>query len=391
MTIAHISDTHNGDYLATTPPAQVLIHSGDFIHDGTKEEIDKFLGWFEKLPHPYKIIVCGNHERGLDKIGYPGLQKLLRCDAESNAKRGGSSQWFLLEDQAVVIEGVKFYGSPWNNSSMAWGMSSSHRAKKWEEIPQDTDVLITHIPPIGIFDLAWTKKDVAEAGKKCALCDGNVHPQNYAHWGCAPLREKVKALRVPLHLYGHVHDETGIKTVADASHTVFSNAAMDIDKTPNLLHLRYRPSTGTPLQSATHAAVSLPYGTVFKLYHHTADGHTLALDLDSNPSAQLQHVWFYSRRKNDNQKWLYRSGGYIESVFAPNHVLLAAGDTITCRAMSEIPEDARSNAQFQIDVSATNPQRVMLKCGNGGYLAFHEQHFAIVPAPTVACEMEVRC
>ena len=60
--------------------------------------------------------------------------------------------------------------------------------KKWEQIPKDTDILLTHTPPYGILDnVLRANGDLGE----------NV--------GCPHLRDKVKEIQVRLHVFGHIH------------------------------------------------------------------------------------------------------------------------------------------------------------------------------------------
>ena len=59
---------------------------------------------------------------------------------------------------------------------------------KWDAIPSDTDILITHGPPLGIFD-----KNIN--GFEC---------------GCGDLLQAVKErVRPRLHIFGHIHEGYG--------------------------------------------------------------------------------------------------------------------------------------------------------------------------------------
>ncbi len=54
-----------------------------------------------------------------------------------------------------MIEGLKFYGSPWQPTFHNWAFNldrGEEIKKVWDKIPNDTDVLITHGPPFGILD-----------------------------------------------------------------------------------------------------------------------------------------------------------------------------------------------------------------------------------------------
>lgn len=63
MTICCISDTH-GYKPRNLPPADVLIHVGDFTASRVqhKDESIEFLDWFCQQPYKDKFLVAGNHD-----------------------------------------------------------------------------------------------------------------------------------------------------------------------------------------------------------------------------------------------------------------------------------------------------------------------------------------
>ena len=71
-------------------------------------------------------------------------------------------------------------------------------------IPEDTNILVTHGPPLGI-------------------CDQNSAKQ---HAGCPELLDTVKRVKPQVHMFGHIHEGYGTRTTED---TLFINAA-SIDK-----------------------------------------------------------------------------------------------------------------------------------------------------------------
>ncbi len=87
------------------------------------------------------------------------------------------------------IDGVRFYGSPWTPVFMHWDFMLGPReiAEKWALIPDDTDVLITHGPPIGCLD----------------------HVPGNGHQGCAELMRRLREVRPRYSLFGHIHEEGG--------------------------------------------------------------------------------------------------------------------------------------------------------------------------------------
>ena len=210
LTILHISDTHTKLY-GQLPAADVIIHSGDFLNDGIRrglQDIQDFGSYFASLPFKLKILVPGNHEYGCDELPYAEFVSLVNPTRDPNT--------VVLIDSGIEYKGVRFYGSPWTHSSGSWGIDTDKRAQRFAQIPDDTHVLITHQPPFEVLDLAWEK-------------DGTYRP-----WGCPALREIVTRKQIPLHCFGHVHDDVGIVSVGP---TTFSNAALDIFRRPNILHV----------------------------------------------------------------------------------------------------------------------------------------------------------
>ena len=66
--ILHVSDTHmlHRSIEATfpLPPADILIHTGDFTDRGGRAEFDDFNVWLGELRPRYKhiVVILGNHE-----------------------------------------------------------------------------------------------------------------------------------------------------------------------------------------------------------------------------------------------------------------------------------------------------------------------------------------
>lgn len=173
MTILHISDTHglHGRFEAM-PPADVLVHSGDFTDNGTEAEVLDFLNWFIALDYPHKIFVVGNHD-------------LCLWDAEGIEDLPANVHF--LQDHGVTIDGVKFFGLGYNHPENL--------------IPKsDLDVLVTHEPPLEILDFS-----------------------SGVHWGNLPLRNCVEKVKPRLHIFGHAHESYGI---TNHDGTIFSNASL---------------------------------------------------------------------------------------------------------------------------------------------------------------------
>lgn len=190
MKIVCISDTHNKHNSIDIPPADLIIHAGDFTEAGTQAETMNFLTWFSSLPHPNKILVAGNHDFYLDK----------ECASILEFMPGNIH---YLKDSGVCIENINFWGAPYTRGNGSWAFNKNTAdqiMEKWELIPNNTDFVITHTPPFKILDELDNKK----------------------HVGCDKLRQRIKEIAPAYHIFGHNHNDYGIERT---SGTVFVNSS----------------------------------------------------------------------------------------------------------------------------------------------------------------------
>lgn len=193
--ILHLSDTHGQHKnLKSLPEADVIVHSGDFTFAGSEEEAYDFMNWFCNLPYKHKIFIAGNHDM---------------CMYGADHIDGLSRNVHYLYNNSVVIDGIMFYGIPMFMEDCMDGNLDVFI----NNIPDDTDVLITHMPPKGTCDLANYGKG----------------PE---HRGNATLAELLKKLHPTCHLFGHEHDAYG-KTIKE--NVIYSNACV-VDSRYNLIN-----------------------------------------------------------------------------------------------------------------------------------------------------------
>jgi predicted phosphohydrolase len=203
MKITFISDTHNKHKYLTSNAydnilgsGDVLVHAGDVSSMGKSYEINDFLNWFSKTPFTYKIFIAGNHDFHFESYH----------DIAIGYKEQGVHYLF---DSDIVIDGIKFYGSPWQPEFHGWAFNlprGSKLAEKWFKIPEDADILITHGPPFG-------KLDYVRYGNE------NV--------GCEELMKRVEEIKPKIHVFGHIHEGYGY--VFDGN-THYINAAVLNDR-----------------------------------------------------------------------------------------------------------------------------------------------------------------
>jgi Icc-related predicted phosphoesterase len=87
--------------------------------------------------------------------------------------------------------GIKFYGSPWQPWFCDWAFNLQRGPEikaKWDLIPLDTQVLITHGPPLGYGDKTFENELV----------------------GCQDLLNAILAIKPRYHICGHIHEGMGI-------------------------------------------------------------------------------------------------------------------------------------------------------------------------------------
>jgi len=100
---------------------------------------------------------------------------------------------------------VKVWGSPWQPEFFNWAFNlpraGEELKEKWDMIPMNIDILVTHGP-------AWGHLDTVI---------GN--PMNL---GCEVLTERINVVKPKIHVFGHIHSGYGYKFDGD---THYFNAA----------------------------------------------------------------------------------------------------------------------------------------------------------------------
>jgi hypothetical protein len=167
----------------------VLVHAGDFCTSGKEAQARAFARWLARQPHPYKVVVAGNHDR------------CLELDMSLGAALFEGATYLL--DRAATVAGLQFYGSPWQPEFLSWAFNlprGEPLRAVWSKIPAGIDVLITHGPPFGILDETITGTRV----------------------GCEELWPAVCRARPRLHVFGHIHEGAGAHAEGG---TLFVNAS----------------------------------------------------------------------------------------------------------------------------------------------------------------------
>ena len=173
MRLVIISDTHTRQF--ELPSGDVLIHCGDHTFHGNAHESWKSLNWLSNAGEfKHRLIIAGNHEVGWeDKRNRDALMARF-------------PKLTYLHNSGIEIDEVKFWGSPYQPFFYDWAFQKQRGEElkeNWDQIPEGTDVLITHGPPKGFGDM-------------------NVRDERF---GDEDLLNRVLQVKPKIHCYGHAH------------------------------------------------------------------------------------------------------------------------------------------------------------------------------------------
>lgn len=205
MIIDCISDLHG--IQPKLEGGDLLIVAGDITARDTSSEHIYFTQWLVEQPYKKIVMIAGNHD-GLMKNWEPQLTDNLS----------------YLVDSGCVYQGFKIWGSPWTPTFYNWHFMKDRGEdikKKWDLIPDDTEILITHGPPFGILDNVRSPLRSYKDG----------------HAGCEDLLQTLDRLKhLKLHVFGHIHEGYG---------QIIRNGVLHVNA--SIMNRDYRPEN-TPIR-----------------------------------------------------------------------------------------------------------------------------------------------
>lgn len=197
------------DLLKIPSGIDMIIHSGDCSNPrdpyNNEPEVRDFIDWYKEIPVKYKIYVAGNHDTSIEK----GL--VTKKDFED-------AGIIYLENESVVIEGIKIFGSPHTPNFGNWAFMKDRvkLERFWRlAIDEDVNIVVTHGPPKGILDKSYDRENNMEA------C------------GDKSLLNRILEVQPTYSLFGHIHNtkdivNAGIQKLS-VCNTFFSNGSVVTD------------------------------------------------------------------------------------------------------------------------------------------------------------------
>jgi len=176
MKIDAIADTHGSHEELRLEGGDILIVAGDFMTYGDLDEAVLFGAWLRRQPYTRKVVVAGNHD--------------LAAQREPAALRQALDGAIYLCDESATVLGVRIYGSPWTPQFGEWAFMYRRGSGNivWDQIPEDTELLVTHGPAYGTGLGMVPREDT----------------------GCWDLRQRIEALpKLQAHVCGHIHCSAG--------------------------------------------------------------------------------------------------------------------------------------------------------------------------------------
>lgn len=180
-----MSDLHG--HLPEIPDCDLLLVGGDVCPLGSEPGYggsldqqgqwlaDHFVSWLHRQPADNIIGIAGNHD-------------FVAAEYEAEMRM---MPWHYLLDEEITIEGMKIWGSPYSNWLPGWVFMEHDDVLRliWEQIPDDTNILLTHGP-------AFLFRDETRRGE---------------HVGSISLAERIRQLKeLKLFVFGHIHESYGL-------------------------------------------------------------------------------------------------------------------------------------------------------------------------------------
>jgi len=180
MIIDCISDLHGK--LPELEGGDLLIIAGDIQGSKGIMDLESFFNWVQAQSYRKKVAIAGNHDTILQADGF-AVNNFAQCGVD------------YLFDSSTEFEGLKIFGSPWslwfhgvNPHCKAFMTSENELIRKYQLIPEDTNILVTHTPAYGSLD---------------QLDEGKLV-------GSLALKDRIMQLRqLDLHVCGHIHEARG--------------------------------------------------------------------------------------------------------------------------------------------------------------------------------------
>lgn len=220
MKICSISDLHGNlvcypsDYWKDLWECEVLFICGDILPLEIQQDMiksiewltEEFKPWAENLPVEKVFFIAGNHDFWFERNDV-AAHKLFPQSQKITYLKNELVEYISSQDSKTY----KIFGSPYCKIFGLWPFmrSADILARKFNEIPENIDILFTHDAPYGTSDICLEDR----------WADGS-------HIGNKQLQEAVIAKQPRYHFHGHLHSSNHEEEVLGIT-KVFNTSILD--------------------------------------------------------------------------------------------------------------------------------------------------------------------
>ena len=199
MKVAAISDLHGmlplypSDYWKGIEECELLLICGDIlplrIQTNMLESriwlIEEFKPWAASLPVEQVYFIAGNHDFWFERNDLTAHQIFSSHDKVRYLKNE-YVDYLSTQDSKVY----RIFGTPYCHQFGNWAFMRDEEtlAKKFNQIPGNVDILISHDAPYGTSDICFEGFSASKG-----------------HIGCPELRDTIIASKPKYNFHGHLH------------------------------------------------------------------------------------------------------------------------------------------------------------------------------------------
>lgn len=185
MLVRATSDIHGFTPEVSIEPCDLALIAGDFmpVHDhGSMVQrrflLTQFSEWLDEQPADHIVLVSGNHDFLMQKAwAWRYVERL-------------PEKVTYLRDSGADLCGQRIWGTPWSFCPEGWAFRyehETHAERVCSNIPDDTDIIVSHGPPYGYGDRVL----------------------NGLMLGSGALMQRIRQVRPRLTVFGHIHEGYG--------------------------------------------------------------------------------------------------------------------------------------------------------------------------------------
>jgi Icc-related predicted phosphoesterase len=196
--------------------ANVVVMSGDMVFNSyTCFKQPSLEGVYQRPAFQEMLDYIDVVMPGVDIVGVRGNHDYFNYGIQGDSWEGVNS-FNLLGYKWASMRGVPLHTGSWNDE-----LTEDELDTLCKQVPEDTQILITHAPPFGILDDARGVPTDPGAWGNAGQDIPVIEPDNIGSHAFRALVDRLPNLQ--LHMFGHVHEQ-GCQ-VQVRKNVVFSNAS----------------------------------------------------------------------------------------------------------------------------------------------------------------------